>query len=90
MHFLHSSLTETISRLATWKQISFHHFSFSCLMLSIDTNMAPKISLDLRVSYKIMSQAVSVDSKQNFPLKKKGQDDCRIPLKYRTYTVLAS
>lgn len=58
-------------------------------MLSIDTNTAP-ISLDLKVSYKITAQAVSADSKQNFPLKKKGQDDCRVHLKYRIYMVLAN
>lgn len=38
-------------------------------MLSIDTNTAPKISPDLKISYKIMAQAVSADPKQNFALK---------------------
>jgi len=59
-------------------------------MSSIDTNMGPRISLDLKMSYKTVAQVVSADSKQNFPLKKKGQDDCRIRLKYRIYAVLAN
>lgn len=59
-------------------------------MLSVDTNMAPKISLDLKINSKITAQGVSADSKQNFPVKKKRQDDCRIPLTYRIYMVLAN
>lgn len=37
-----------------------------------------------------MAWVVSAEFKQKFPLKKKGQDDCRIALKYRIYTVLAN
>lgn len=41
-------------------------------MSFIDLNTAPKIKLDLDISYKIMAQAVSAGSRQNFSLKKKG------------------
>lgn len=39
-------------------------------MLPLDTTMAPKMALVLKISYKIMAQAESAHSNQNFPLKK--------------------
>lgn len=47
-------------------------------MSSMDINTAPKIKLDLNISYKIMAQAVSAGARQNFSLKKKDKTGCEI------------